>query len=87
MVISTIKEIQFGQMALTFQIFNSLHLFYTYSLNSAMAALGSLSFVLSIITGIASLLMIDYEDEYQVFLILKYKKHRNMSLLNQKLCF
>ncbi|RNA02560.1 hypothetical protein BpHYR1_012272 [Brachionus plicatilis] len=66
LVISTIKEIQFGQMALTFQFFNIRPLFYTYSLNSAMAAIGSLSFVLSLITGIASLLMIDYEDDYRV---------------------
>lgn len=66
LVISTIKEIQFGQMALTFQFFNIRPLFYTYSLNSAMAAIGSLSFVLSLITGIASLFMIDYEDDYQV---------------------
>ncbi|CAF0724953.1 unnamed protein product [Brachionus calyciflorus] len=64
LIISTIKEIQFGQLSLTFQVFNSFRLYNTYALNAAMCALAVLAFFIALIAGILSLCLVDCEDDY-----------------------
>lgn len=63
LIISTIKEIQFGEYARRTTDLNTIAVYNTYAMNSALAGLGAFGFVISLIAGILSLVFTDcYSD-------------------------